>query len=158
MKKGFTLTELLVVIALMAIIGFSAFAIFGQSNDNTMEEDLRNKYKQIQKAAILYVDLNDSWLMNFTSQGEVYLKVGVLQEENYISGNMINPVTGDLFPSSNLVKIYKTSLIENDPNAYINTCIISNEGGNTNCIANSEGYPCGCCDYEITNYNPACSN
>ncbi len=157
MKKGFTLMELIVVLAIVAVLGVSSVILFSRENDEMEVEELRNKYKEIQKAATLYVDLNDSWLSSFATNGEIFVRLGELQNENYVSKKIINPVDNTEFSSNYMVKIYKTSLIENDPNAYVNSCIVEINGGQTKCIANSEGYACGCCDYPISGNNLACN-
>ena len=93
MKKGFTLLELLVVIAIMALVGVASVSMFTAGNDEADEEDLENKYMEVQQAALVFVDLNDSWLSSFTSSGEIYVRLGEIQNENYISEQLINPVT-----------------------------------------------------------------
>ena len=85
MKKGFTLLELLGVLAILAFLGVSSVILFGKNNEDITNEDLKNKYREIQQAAILYMDLNDSWLSNFTENGEAFIKLSVLQNENLIS-------------------------------------------------------------------------
>ncbi len=157
-KEGFTLIELIAVIAIASVLVVASFVMFNTDNEKSEEDDLRNKYKEIQTAAILYVDLNSSWLTSFTTTGEAYVRLGELQNENYVSENMTNPVTGEEIPSDYLIKVYTTNLDMTNPNAYADSCIISTSGGNTKCIANANGYACGCCDFEITSLNPACSN
>ena len=159
MKKGFTLLELLAVIAVIALVGAVTIKMFSSSTDTTAEEDLASKYKEIQAAAIVYVDLNESWLSSFTNGNEIYVKLGELQNTNFISNSIKNPINGENFPSDYLVKIYKVNP-ESD-NSYVNSCIISKVGTDTKCIANSDGYPCGCCDFAINTTNSlniSCSN
>lgn len=159
MKKGFTLMELLLVIALIAFLSVSSIILFGKNNEDMNATDLKNKYKEIQTAAILYVDLNDSWLSSFTEEGEAFVRIGVLQNENYLSSNLKNPVTGEDIPSNALVKIYTVNRELGDPSkVFVNSCIIINETDKTRCIANKDGNPCGCCDYPISSSNPACAN
>ncbi len=157
MKNGFTLLELLVVIAIMAVVGVASVTMFTSGNDEADEEDLVNKYMEVQQAALVFVDLNDSWLSSFTTSGDIYVRLGEIQNENYLSEKLINPVTGDEFPSSYLVKIYKAYMTPGNSNTeYVNSCIISNQGGNTKCISNNKGKACGCCDLPTSEYNPAC--
>ena len=59
MKKGFTLMELLVVIVIVAVISVSSVLAFGNIDDSTAVKDRMNIYKDIQRSAILYVDLNN---------------------------------------------------------------------------------------------------
>lgn len=145
-KKGFTLIELLVILAVMAIAGVASLVLFSTSNENADKEELKNKYMEIQKAAVVYVDLNNSWLSSFTSGNEIYVKLGELQNTNYLSRNINNPVTGEKFPGSYLIKIFKTTFDGNESTSFIDTCIISREGENTRCIADSDGNSCECCE------------
>ncbi len=157
MKNGFTLLELLTVLAIMAIVGVSSMLMFSTANDESDEKDLKNKYVEIQNAALVFIDLNDSWLNSFTASGEIYVRLGEMQNENYLSNKIINPVTGEEFPGSYLIKVYKAYLTPgNNTTEYVDSCIISNRGGNTRCIANSKGDSCGCCDLPTSSYNPAC--
>lgn len=156
-KDGFTLLELLVVIAIMAVVGVASVVMFSTSTEESDEDDLIAKYKEIQSSALVFIDLNDSWLTSFTNSGEIYVRLGEMQNENYLSSRIINPITGEEFPSSYLVKVYKTNLVSgNDNTEYVDSCIISNSGGNTMCISNSKGNSCECCDLPISEYNPAC--
>lgn len=157
MKNGFTLMELLAVIVVMALIGTASVIFFSASNDSQDQEDLRNKYIQIQDAAKVYVDLNESWLSSFSTGNEIYVRLGELQSTNYFSNAIKNPIDGKDFPSSYLIKIYKTSLDGTENTSYVDSCIIQRIGSNTKCIANSEGNPCGCCDLPSQgDLNPSC--
>ena len=152
MKNGFTLIELIAVIALMALAGIASVSLFSSGDDADLEEDLRNKYVQIQTAAVVFVDLNDSWLNSFTNSNEIYVKLGELQNNNYVSKSMTNPLTNETFPSTYLIKVFKTMAEEGNENTtYVDTCIVSNTLGDTICIANSKGESCSC-----GNNNPCC--
>ena len=65
MKNGFTLVELLVVIVITVTVSAGSAMLFGKSNADTNEEDLRGKYREMQRAAIIYTDLNDSCILMF---------------------------------------------------------------------------------------------
>ena len=145
MKKGFTLLELLAVLAILAFLGVSSVILFSKNNEDINLEDLKNKYKEIQNAAILYIDLNDSWLSTFTENGEAFIKLSVLQNENLISKKMVNPVNGDKFSSSDLVKVCIAN--RGSSNEFVDSCILSYESeNNIKCIANRDGNPTNCCD------------
>ena len=111
MKKGFTLLELLGVLAILAFLGVSSVILFGKNNEDITNEDLKNKYREIQQAAILYMDLNDSWLSNFTENGEAFIKLSVLQNENLISKKMVNPVNGDVVQTNDNLTVAIAGLI-----------------------------------------------
>lgn len=144
MKNGFTLIELLAVLAIMAIAGAASVVLFSSNNDTADLDELKNKYIQIQDAAITYVDLNNAWLESFTSSNGIYVRITELQNANYISKKLTNPLTGKAFPSSYTVYIYKTSEDGSEEKEFVDTCIISNQGNNTDCIANSKGESCEC--------------
>ncbi len=161
MKKGFTLIELLVVVVIISVITVSATISFENIDSDTSKEDLENKYLEIQRAATMYIDLNDSWLEQFAQRKEMYIKLGELKNTNYISKDLYNPVTGEEIPSNYTVKLYVANK-GSSTSEYMDTCLvdITNVGGEeiVKCIANSDGKACGCCDYPTENNlnNPAC--
>ncbi len=132
MKNGFTLLELLAVVAIVAFVGVSASLAFNNIEDETAEEDLENKYIEIQRAANLYLDLHSSDLEWFINNGVTYYKIGDLKNENYITSDLINPVTGDDINTSYYVKLYIKST-----NDEVSSCII--DRSNNNCIADENG-------------------
>ncbi len=151
-RKGFTLMELLVVIVIVSVVGVSASISFNNINDSTAEIELENKYMEIQRAATLYLDLHNSSLETFIENREMYMKLYVLKEQNYITNDLENPVTGDNISVDYYVKTYIPS-----DNSKVDTCILEiKSDGTEKCIANSNGKKCGCCDLEISNNNPQC--
>ena len=155
MKNGFTLVELLVVIVITVTISTGSAMLFGKSNTDTNEEDLRGKYREMQRAAIIYTDLNDSWRNTLNETGEVSVKLGELQSTNYVSKDFSNTVTKEIFPSNYIIRLYIAS---SGDNQYLDSCVVRYSGGQEICIANSRGYNCGCCDSPISSFNKACSN
>ena len=154
MKNGFTLMELLVVIVLTAIISAGSAMIFSKSNSDTNEEDLRGKYREMQRAAN-YVDLNDSWRNSLNEDRKISIKLGELQASNYVDKNFKNSVTNQAFPSSYIIKLYIASAGDNE---YLDSCVVRYSNGQEVCIANSRGYACECCDTPISEFNKKCSN
>ncbi len=155
MKNGFTLMELLVVIVLTAIISAGSAMIFSKSNSDTNEEDLRGKYREMQRAANIYVDLNDSWRNSLNEDRKISIKLGELQASNYVDKNFKNSVTNQAFPSSYIIKLYIASAGDNE---YLDSCVVRYSNGQEVCIANSRGYACECCDTPISEFNKKCSN
>lgn len=155
MKNGFTLMELLVVIVLTAIISAGSAMIFSKSNSDTNEEDLRGKYREMQRAANIYVDLNDSWRNSLNEDRKISIKLGELQASNYVDKNFKNSVTNQAFPSSYIIKLYIASAGDNE---YLDSCVVRYSNGQEVCIANSKGYACECCDTPISEFNKKCSN
>lgn len=155
MKNGFTLMELLVVIVLTAIISAGSAMIFSKSNSDTNEEDLRGKYREMQRAANIYVDLNDSWRNSLNEDRKISIKLGELQASNYVDKNFKNSVTNQAFPSSYIIKLYIASAGDNE---YLDSCVVRYSNGQEVCIANSKGYACECCDTPISEFNKKCFN
>lgn len=122
MKKGFTLMELLVVIVIVAVISVSSVLAFGNIDDSTAVKDRINIYKDIQRSAILYVDLNNSWLNQFREKGYMYIGINELINTNHVDSELEDPVTGDKIPRRYLIKIYTAK--DKMDNDYIDTCIL----------------------------------
>ncbi len=155
MKNGFTLMELLAVIVITVAISTGSVLLFSRSNKDSNEEELRGKYREMQRAANIYVDLNDSWRASLNENREATIRLKELQSMNYIDKNFKNNVTNELFPSNYVVKLYIASYGDNE---YIDSCVIKYSGSREVCVANSKGYECECCDAPISQYNPSCYN
>lgn len=149
-KNGFTLIELLVVIMIVAVVSVSATISFGNIDDATAKKEVSNLYKDIQRGASLYLDLHETALNQLITNKRVTLKINALQDENYISRDLTNPINGDAIDNTSSVVLY---VVEDAAGAkYIDTCIVNFSEEGTKCVANSNGdVGCGCCDY-----GPAC--
>lgn len=138
-KNGFTLLELLAVVVIVAVVGVSASLAFNNIEDDTADEELKNKYSEIQRASNLYLDLHSSDLEWFMKNRVIYYKVSDLKNENYITDDLENPVTGELIPTDYYVKLY----IKSD-DSEVNSCIIDRAESGDICIADHFG------NYDIT--------
>ena len=125
--------ELLVVVAIVAVIGVSATVAFSNIEEDTSEDELKNKYVEIQRAANLYMDLHNTDLEWFIENKEIYYKIATLKGENYITSDLSNPVTGENINSNYFVKI---KIIDNKE---VNSCIVNLDGSNETCIADHLG-------------------
>ena len=144
MKKGFTLIELLVVIVIIGVISASAVVSFSNIDNETSKKDLASKYREIQRSASVYIDLNDEWLDQFMSRKEIYIKLNELKNSNYIKQDLINPVTNEEISSSYSVKLF---IDTKDDMEFVNSCIVNViNDSNITCIANSNGD--SPCDYD----------
>lgn len=155
MKNGFTLVELLVVIVITVTVSTGSAMLFGKSNAVTNEEDLRGKYREMQRAAIIYTDLNDGWRKTLNEQRSVSVRLGELMNTNYVDKNFSNTVTKETFPKNYIIKLYIASSGDNE---YLDSCVVRYSNGQEICIANSRGYDCGCCDSPVSSFNKACNN
>ena len=162
-KKGFTLMELLFVIVIVAVISISSVIVFGNIDDETALKDRANIYMDIQKSALLYIDLNDAWLNQFKSNGEIKIELSELKQANYISFDVTDPVTNKEIPSNYMVQIYTAE--DDYYHKYIDTCIVNktvlldsicnkhstdyNEEKckTKSCVANNKGEKNNCCEY-----------
>lgn len=121
-KRGFTLMELLVVVAIIAVVGVSAVISFANIKDDTAEEDLKNKYLDIIRAAHLYVDLNTVDRETLIINRRLFIKLGSLRSQNYISSDMSNPVTGEDISLNYEVLICIAK--DNNGNDIVDSCIV----------------------------------
>lgn len=136
-KKGFTMIELLSVLALVAIISVSAVIVFDETSQNTNKKDLKNKYEEIQRSSILFLDMNDSWISDFNENGSIYLRLGELQSKNYITTSLRDPVEKTDIPSTYMVKIWIK-----DPDKdtkHVTSAIVCVNGTKEHCVANRKG-------------------
>lgn len=122
MKNGFTLLELLFVIVIVAVISISSVIVFANIDDDTSIKDRANTYMDIQRGAILYIDLNDYWLAQFKENGNIKIELSELKNSNYVDINVEDPVTNKEIPSNYMVQIYTAK--DDYDNEYIDTCIL----------------------------------
>ena len=137
-RKGFTLIELLIVLAIISIASAGSILVFDRTDVEGNKRELKKTYVRVQRAANIYLDMNDSWRNQFNEKKYIFLKINELQNENFVESDLINPVDLESINSSNSILIYVS-----DDNE-VDSCIVS---GSTsfNCVANSDGNPCDCC-------------
>ena len=126
MKKGFSLMELLVVMAIVSVISVSSGIMFGNINDDSAETDRMNIYKDMQRAALLHLDLNNAALSQFRNaefNGTFTIGLETLMNHNYVDIELIDPVTNERFPNY-FVVIYTEK--DYDGKDFINTCVLDN--------------------------------
>lgn len=140
MNKGFTLIELLVVIIIVATIGASTSVLFSKVQEDNNNEKLQIIYKDIQRAAKLYIDLNEDWKVDFTKNEETYVTVSELSSKGFIKSNIKNPITKETIPGSYIIKIY---IKDKTSDRYVDTCLLTSK---KECVATSSGESTGCCE------------
>lgn len=123
-KKGFTLVELMAVLIIISVVSVSSIITFGAINKDTSKNELANTYKEIQRSAVLYLDLNDVWLKSFVSEKNIDIKLFELKNWNYVSDEIKDSVNNKDISDNYIIKIYVTG---NDKNLYTNTCIYENK-------------------------------
>lgn len=157
-KKGFTLIELMVVIMILAIVSASSVVIFDNTDKNTADSELRATYTGLQRDAILFMDLTDSWRTQLNSNGYIFIKLNELENQNFVEAGITDPTNYDEIPRDYVVKIYiDEKTINGEEKTRLDSCVLDlkNEN-NPRCVANSDGYPCNCCNYQESSNNPQC--
>jgi len=144
-KKGFTLIELLVVLAIVAVASAGSILVFDRADAESSKKELKETYVRIQRAAKIYLDMNDSWRNQFNDKEYIYIKMSELQNENFIETNLIDPTEYKKIDSNNLIVIYVNRRTEGSK-VYesVDSCIITNDASKK-CISNSYGDACNCC-------------
>ena len=105
-KKGFTLIELMVVIVILAVVSTSTIVIFDQTDKTTADNELRETYKSLQRNAILFMDLTDSWRNQLNSNDYIFIKLNELENQNFVDAGIADPTTYDEIPRDYVIKIY----------------------------------------------------
>lgn len=101
-KKGFTLTEILVVIALLGVITGSTVFGIDEINEKTKERRLNDIIKEIEIATDIYINNNPVYregLLN-GSITDKCTRVYVLQNEDLLNIDLINPITNEYIPAN----------------------------------------------------------
>lgn len=139
-KRGFTLIELMAVLIIISVVSVSSIITFGAINKDTSKNELANTYKEIQRSAVLYLDLNDVWLKSFVSEKSIDIKLFELKNWNYISEDIVDSVNNTEISDNYIIKIYVAGT---GKNVYTNTCIFENKKVNgvqkSVCVADENG-------------------
>ncbi len=162
-KKGFTLMELLVVIVIVAVVSVGSTISFGTIDDTSSVKERINLFKDIQRSASLYLDLDEQSTINqFIEDGKLTVPFSILATENYIDKKIEDPVTGDIIAdySRNNVEIepyYVMLYIRRDSDNIaqsVSSCIIKKVSGDNpigryECVAGQDGVKGSCGDCPI---------
>lgn len=153
-KRGFTLIELLVVLAIVSIASAGSILIFDRADAENNIKKTKETYVRIQRAAKIYLDMNDSWRNQFNEKNYMFLKINELQNENFIKKGLVDETDFSEINSSYLILVYY-----DEESEIVDSCIVSSSTS-PRCIANSEGEKCDCCLHYLTNgggeNNPYC--
>ena len=103
-KKGFTLVELLVVIALMLTILGIAIVSFINVSNNKKQEAWEQVKKQIEAGALEYFNANEYLFEGLSSESFGNITVGKLVEEDYLN-KVTDPRDGKAVDECSYVKV-----------------------------------------------------
>lgn len=108
MKKGFTLIELITVIVIIGIIGIITIPIINsillQNNEKLYDAQLQEISEATEKWAY-----NNLELLPEEENGVVTLTLLDLKKEGYVTLDLRNPKTGELFPNDMIIRIINSN-------------------------------------------------
>ena len=159
-KKGFTLMELLVVIVIVAVVSVGSTISFGTIDDTSAVKERINLFKDIQRSASLYMDLDEQTTINqFIEDGKIPIPFSILAAENYIDKRIEDPVTGDVIAdysknNGETEPYYVMLYIRRDSENIaqnVSSCIIKRVSGENpviryECVAGQDGVKGNCGD------------
>lgn len=106
-KKGYTLVEIIAVIALLAVVCGLFILNFSKKNNNQLEENYNNEIKKIESAADTYVMTNKASsdskyeIIKYTAANEeesfCYITLEDLVDDGFLNSVPINPKTNEEF-------------------------------------------------------------
>ena len=134
-KSGFTLIELLVVLAIVSIASAGSILVFDRADAENTKKEIKTNYVKIQRAALTYLEMDDSWRSQFNTKGYMYISINELENDNFIDKDVI---TASKIQGENYVLAY----IANDS---VDTCIVRKNQLGFECVANAYGYAYDCC-------------
>jgi len=105
-KKGFTLMELLAIVALLGLIALAAtIGIINMSN-NQKQKDYQDIVKTIISASRTYVGLNKNNSKNdLIDTNSIEIPLSSLIESNLLKSDLIDPRTDEKISHNNKVKV-----------------------------------------------------
>ena len=122
-KRGFTLVEVLVSIALLAIIGVALGISLNKSFKSSSETNYNEFIEKVKSSAMLYVNNTSEVINDLNEDSYKIIKVKDLIDNGYVEDNMKNPNTGDKINPEDKVKVSYNS----DKELYIDYPYSSNQ-------------------------------
>ena len=97
-KKGFTLVEITVVIAIVAFISTASIITFNQITDKVNNNELEDLITQIELATDVYFNVHTEYITQLYESDEsdvICTRLYKLQQDGLIDMNLINPITDE---------------------------------------------------------------
>ena len=105
-KKGFTLVELVIVIALLVVIAGIFTVSLIKSIGNQKDEESKDMIAQIVSAANAYVSVNPDKIEDlFNGYGYVDIPIGTLRDKGFLKEDVKDPHTGKRIPDDEKVRV-----------------------------------------------------
>lgn len=112
-KNGFTLVEIILVIALVAVMAGMFVLNFTGTMRKNKESENKNVVSAIENAAMSYVSSNPDKVKNlYNGYGYVDLTVGDLRDDGFLKEELIDSVTGENISDGKTIRIsYSNGLL-----------------------------------------------
>jgi prepilin-type N-terminal cleavage/methylation domain-containing protein len=105
-KKGFTLVELIISIALLSLIGISIGTTLNKSYKKSLDNEYDEFINKIESSANVYASADTSILNQLeTSKGFIDIEAKELIDSGILSTDLVNPKTGNKIQSSDKIRV-----------------------------------------------------
>ncbi len=112
MKKAFTLVELLAIIVILGVIAIVSIPAINDMLESQKEDEYDKFVKDLYLVAENYVTIESSIKANLNKNDNIFINIGDLINEGYITHEIVNPKTEEVIDSSDTIKV-----IKNDDNS-----------------------------------------
>jgi prepilin-type N-terminal cleavage/methylation domain-containing protein len=105
-KKGFTLVELIISIALLSLIGISIGTTLNKSYQKNQKNEYDEFINKIESSANVYASADTNILNQLeTSKGFIDIEAKELIDSGILSTDLVNPKTGNKIQSSDKIRV-----------------------------------------------------
>ena len=105
-SKGFTLTELIIAIGLLAVVGLVIGLNYNKIFNKTNDDEIANFNNKMKSATDVYLANNNELISAlYTNKGFILIKAGDLKKAGLIDDNMINPETKEVVSDEEIIMV-----------------------------------------------------